>query len=194
MPSTRARVSACAGLACCLWTLVDVCMSEQVSLIETEAMLAEPFRATTSHGEPSRTFFLPDLQLLLLVVGSPLLALLVFIPLRGRLQLPPLDPADWLRKSIGYIMRRGPVPKHVAFIMDGNRRWAKNRVRQPRTFATAGWRLISVAGKRVNEGSSVWLRQDDTGILEPIASYNARFSQGFCCCRFWNTAKNLESK
>ena len=38
-------------------------------------------------------------------------------------------PADWglrqLRELLVGAIRQGPVPKHVAFIMDGNRRFAK---------------------------------------------------------------------
>jgi undecaprenyl pyrophosphate synthase len=39
-------------------------------------------------------------------------------------------PAEWalnqLRELLIGALRQGPVPKHVAFVMDGNRRFAKN--------------------------------------------------------------------
>ena len=39
-------------------------------------------------------------------------------------------PAEWclnqLRELLIGALRQGPVPKHVAFVMDGNRRYAKN--------------------------------------------------------------------
>lgn len=39
-------------------------------------------------------------------------------------------PAEWLLKSAREVLigtlQQGPIPKHVAFEMDGNRRFAKN--------------------------------------------------------------------
>ena len=35
------------------------------------------------------------------------------------------DKRTWLQKMCAKVLKNGPVPKHVAFIMDGNRRFAK---------------------------------------------------------------------
>ena len=37
------------------------------------------------------------------------------------------DKLSWSQKIFGNILLNGPVPKHVAIIMDGNRRYAKTR-------------------------------------------------------------------
>ena len=34
------------------------------------------------------------------------------------------DERSWVQKIAGNIMKKGPIPKHVGFIMDGNRRFA----------------------------------------------------------------------
>merc|ERR1712142_575833 len=34
---------------------------------------------------------------------------------------------SWPARSIGWILRGGDMPAHVAFIMDGNRRYARNK-------------------------------------------------------------------
>jgi undecaprenyl pyrophosphate synthase len=37
------------------------------------------------------------------------------------------DNRTWSQKFAGDVLKNGPIPKHVAIIMDGNRRFAKNR-------------------------------------------------------------------
>jgi len=37
------------------------------------------------------------------------------------------DRRSWSQKVFGEILKNGPLPKHVAIIMDGNRRYAKSR-------------------------------------------------------------------
>jgi len=37
------------------------------------------------------------------------------------------DKRTWSQKLFGNILKSGPLPKHVAIIMDGNRRYAKNK-------------------------------------------------------------------
>ena len=37
------------------------------------------------------------------------------------------DKCSWSQKIFGNILKNGPLPKHIAIIMDGNRRYAKER-------------------------------------------------------------------
>jgi len=37
----------------------------------------------------------------------------------------PKEKDSWLHQFVSYILKAGPIPKHVAFIMDGNRRFAR---------------------------------------------------------------------
>lgn len=32
----------------------------------------------------------------------------------------------WWQKSLVNVLKMGPIPKHIGFIMDGNRRFARN--------------------------------------------------------------------
>ena len=63
-------------------------------------------------------------------------------------------PAEWilnqLRELLIESLRQGPVPQHVAFVMDGNRRYA----RQQRIETVEGHNLGFEALARVSERSS----------------------------------------
>lgn len=37
------------------------------------------------------------------------------------------DKRTWAQRICGTILKNGPIPKHVAIIMDGNRRYARNK-------------------------------------------------------------------
>ena len=37
------------------------------------------------------------------------------------------DQRTWSQKLFGNMLKNGPLPKHVALIMDGNRRYAQNK-------------------------------------------------------------------
>lgn len=37
------------------------------------------------------------------------------------------DQRSWTQKLFGNMLKNGPLPRHVALIMDGNRRYAKNK-------------------------------------------------------------------
>ena len=37
------------------------------------------------------------------------------------------DKRTWAQRTFGDILKCGPMPKHVAIIMDGNRRYAKSK-------------------------------------------------------------------
>lgn len=58
-------------------------------------------------------------------------------------------PAEWALNQIRDLLigslKQGPVPKHVAFVMDGNRRYAKNH----RLMVTEGHNLGFEALARV---------------------------------------------
>jgi ditrans,polycis-polyprenyl diphosphate synthase len=37
------------------------------------------------------------------------------------------DGRTWSQRVFGNVLKNGPIPKHIAIIMDGNRRYAKNK-------------------------------------------------------------------
>jgi len=47
-----------------------------------------------------------------------------------------------IRRFAIQVLRRGPIPQHVAFIMDGNRRWAKNWAVQQGLGHIMGFRTL----------------------------------------------------
>jgi hypothetical protein len=104
-----------------------------------------------------------ETRLLGLALSVPVLALLLLVSLRMELrgrsaglklqdahaawalaELP--SPVQALSRGVRYlaavVMRAGPVPRHVAFIMDGNRRWAKQLGVKTLNGHTAGYEAM----------------------------------------------------
>jgi hypothetical protein len=121
------------------------------------------FHAGLGGADPDWSFALAsDPKLLGLALSVPLLALLLLVSLRIELQKGLFSPkaqvvtAAWsARRSEGLstlhraarylaatVMRAGPVPRHVAFIMDGNRRWAKTNGLKTHSGHTAGYEAM----------------------------------------------------
>lgn len=46
------------------------------------------------------------------------------------------------RKAVGAAVKVGPVPQHVAFIMDGNRRWARRAKEETVTGHSMGFSTL----------------------------------------------------
>ena len=123
--------------------------------------------AEVSAAEPDWSFVLEsDPKLLGLALSVPLLALLLLVSLRIELHTglhkrlfslkAQAATAAWsarrsedlgaLHRGARYlgatVMRAGPVPRHVAFIMDGNRRWAKTNGLKTHSGHTAGYEAM----------------------------------------------------
>ena len=119
-------------------------------------------RSAVSMGLDPPFVFQSETRLFGLVLSVPVLALLLFVSLRIELrrrggikmqapralwtafELP--NPCDALMSRVRYlaavVMRAGPVPRHVAFIMDGNRRWAKQLGVKTLKGHTAGYEAM----------------------------------------------------
>jgi ditrans,polycis-polyprenyl diphosphate synthase len=48
-----------------------------------------------------------------------------------------------VKKGLTNILKTGPVPKHIAFVMDGNRRYAKRRKQEVREGHNAGFEALA---------------------------------------------------
>jgi ditrans,polycis-polyprenyl diphosphate synthase len=67
------------------------------------------------------------------------------------LQFPP---AEWavlqLRELLIGAIRQGPVPRHVAFVMDGNRRFARNHQIETIEGHNLGFEALAKVGSTAN--------------------------------------------
>ena len=52
-----------------------------------------------------------------------------------------------------FIVSLGPIPKHVAFVMDGNRRYARGKGQKVREGHTEGFESLKRVGRRTEEGA-----------------------------------------
>lgn len=64
------------------------------------------------------------------------------------LQLPPVERvAEWtahgLREATLGALRQGPVPQHIAFVMDGNRRYARSLKKEVIEGHSAGFETLA---------------------------------------------------
>ena len=119
-------------------------------------------RSTVGMGLDPPFVVQSETRLLGLVLSVPVLALLLFVSLRIELRKRggvkmPAPRALWtafelpnpcqalmcrVRHLAAVVMRAGPVPRHVAFIMDGNRRWAKQLGVKTLKGHTAGYEAM----------------------------------------------------
>ena len=51
----------------------------------------------------------------------------------------------WLRRALGLLLLVGPTPRHVAFIMDGNRRYANKEHMDKISGHKQGYKKVRVA-------------------------------------------------
>jgi len=61
-----------------------------------------------------------------------------------------------------FIVSLGPIPKHVAFVMDGNRRYARGKGQKVREGHTEGFESL----KRVSQNMRRGLMEDTGDMLE----------------------------
>jgi len=61
-----------------------------------------------------------------------------------------------------FIVSLGPIPKHVAFVMDGNRRYARGKGQKVREGHTEGFESL----KRVSRNMRKGLMEDTGDMLE----------------------------
>ena len=68
-------------------------------------------------------------------------------PQKWLFQLPPVERlAEWtshvVREAMLGALRQGPVPLHIAFVMDGNRRYARNLKKEVVEGHSAGFETL----------------------------------------------------
>src|SRR2546423_10697660 len=82
-------------------------------------------------------------------------------------------PAEWalsqIRELLIGALRRGPIPRHVAFVMDGNRRYARNH----RIETVEGHNLGFEALARVGSDSTM----ADRSLLTKLTIHPSRSSK-----------------
>lgn len=61
---------------------------------------------------------------------------------------------NWTQRAVLNVVKAGSVPSHIAFIMDGNRRWATDRGKRKTEGHSSGERL-NRAGKIDRRGAMV---------------------------------------
>ena len=52
---------------------------------------------------------------------------------------------EWVQRLLQMVLAAGAIPKHVAFIMDGNRRYARRLQVDTALGHTAGWSKVGAA-------------------------------------------------
>ena len=116
-----------------------------LSSFERQSYDFEPYGTTTlTAGRAPSSLFLPDLQIAGVFLCAPLLALAVVVPARSTSFSSDCAQAVTcgLYKVAVAVMRTGPVPRHIGFIMDGNRRWAKQHGLQTLEGHNLGYRSM----------------------------------------------------
>ena len=78
-----------------------------------------------------------------------------------------------------FIVSLGPIPRHVGFVMDGNRRYARGRGRQVAQGHSDGFdSLKRVSCQFPTPGAPYWASQRSIGAMAQGTS-----SEPFCPCR-----------
>ena len=77
-------------------------------------------------------------------------------------------PAEWaifqLRELLIGALRQGPVPQHVAFVMDGNRRFARNNRMETVEGHNLGFEALAKVSMQLEAGT--WKDHDGADALE----------------------------
>lgn len=81
-------------------------------------------------------------------------------------------PAEWalnqLRELLIGALRQGPIPRHVAFVMDGNRRFAKNHRIETVEGHNLGFEALARVGRStlLRLGTSADMLLDTRSVLQ----------------------------